>query len=248
MQYVNIFEVKVRLEDSWNMHVLSKFLNFIYFRLNVCGSITTLDKLYGTHIGMKIAPEGQVFCAVSIPCNLTPDTPEGQALKRSIQSALVAPLSSSVQNSKVYEAIILQDTTSENKMYLELSRKCCSALVLRSNESYQMEVQFQHNRVSFCTMHRAVDLLPDMKRVLPDLKNCGVPVKNVNYENAVALNMKQQTALDFITGNSSSRKFVAPLLIYGPFGTGKTFTLATAARELSKQPDSKVLICTRTNR
>lgn len=217
----------------------------IYFRLNVCGEITTLDTLNSTQFGMMIAPRGQLFCAVSIPCNLTPDTPEGQALKRSIQSGLIAPLSSSGRNAKVYEAIILQDKTCENKMYLQLSKQCCSDLTLKSNESYEMEVQFQLNRYSFCTMHKAVDLLPDTKRVLPDLKNCGVPVNNIHYE---MLNTKQQAAIDFITGSSNVQKFVAPLLIYGPFGTGKTFTLATAARELCKQPHTKVLICTHTNR
>lgn len=225
---------------------LSFFLVFfLFFRLNVCGEITTLDALNSTQFGMVKAPQGQVFCAVSIPCNLTPDTPEGQVLKRSIQSGLIAPLNSSGQKSKVYEAIILQDKTSDNKMYLQLSKKCCADLALKSNESYHMEVQFQLNRHSFCTMHRAVDLLPDTKRVLPDLENCGVPVNNIHNEK---LNAKQQSAIDFITGNTSVQKFVAPLLIYGPFGTGKTFTLATAARELCKQPDNKVLICTHTNR
>ncbi|XP_040889071.1 helicase with zinc finger domain 2-like isoform X2 [Toxotes jaculatrix] len=213
-------------------------------RLNVCGEITTLDTLPSTQFGTMIAPPGELFCAVSVPCKLTPDTPEGLVLKRSIQSGLIAPLSSTGQNSKVYEAIILQYRTSENKMYLQLSKKCCSDLKLKSNETYRMEVQFQLNRHSFCTMHKAVDLLPDTNRVLPDLKNSGVPVNNIRYEN---LNAKQQSAVDFIMGNSNVQKFVAPLLIYGPFGTGKTFTLATAARELSKQPHNKVLICTHTN-
>ncbi|XP_042261546.1 helicase with zinc finger domain 2 isoform X1 [Thunnus maccoyii] len=213
-------------------------------RLNVCGEIKTSDKLDSTQCGMISAPRGELFCSISIPCNLTPDTPEGRVLKRSIKSGLIAPLSSSGRNSKVYEANILQDKTSENKMYLQLSKKCCSDLMLKSNESYQMEVQFQLDRYSFCTMHKAVDLLHDTKRVLPDLKNCGVPVNDIHHEK---LNVKQQSAVDFITGNSSGQNCVAPLLIYGPFGTGKTFTLATAARQLCKQPHNKVLICTHTN-
>ncbi|CAK6966077.1 helicase with zinc finger domain 2-like [Scomber scombrus] len=213
-------------------------------RLNVCGEIKTLDVLNSPEFGMMIAPPGELFCSVSTPCNLTPDTPEGQVLKRSIKSGLIAPLCSSGRNSKVYEANILQDTRSANEMYLELSKRCCSHLILKRNESYQMEVQFQLDRDSFCTMHKAVDLLPDTKRVLPDLKNCSVPAKHMHYEE---LNVKQKSAFDFITGFSSVQKSVAPLLIYGPFGTGKTFTLATAARELSKEPNNKVLICTHTN-
>lgn len=212
--------------------------------LNVCGEMTAEDTLDSIQFGMKKSPSGQVFLAVSVPCSLTPDTPEGQVLKRSIQSALVAPLSPNSPNPKVYEARILKDTISENKMYLQLSKNCCSDLALESNESYQMEVQFVMYRLSFCTMHNAVDGLTDMKCVLPDLKNCGVPVNGIRCEK---LNTKQRMALDFITGNSNDKKSVAPLLIYGPFGTGKTLTLATAARELCKQPKNKVLICTHTN-
>lgn len=132
-------------------------------------------------------------------------------------------------------------------MYLELSRECCSDLSLRSGESHQMEVQFQLNRVRFCTMHRAVDLLPDTTRVLPDLGRCEVPVPDRCGNGIPALNVKQKEALGFAVGSSDATS-VAPLLIYGPFGTGKTFTLATAARQLSKDPGNKVLICTWTNR
>lgn len=216
-----------------------------YLRLSVCGEMTTQDILSSIQFGIKKPPVGQVFLAVSVPCSLTPDTPEGQVLKRSIQSALVAPLPSNDGFRKVYEAIILKGTTSENKMYLVLSKNCCADLALKSNESYQMEVQFMMNRLSFCTMHKAIDILTDTKGVLPDLQNCGVPVNNIRSEK---LNTKQKFALNFITGNSTVPKSVAPLLIYGPFGTGKTFTLATAARELCRQPGNKVLICTHTNR
>lgn len=194
---------------------------------------------------MNFAPPGELFCAVSIPYTLTIDSPEGLVLKRSIQSGLIAPLNSSQPNSKVYEASILREGTNKNQIILQLPKQCCSDLALQRNESYEMEVQFQLDRYSFCTMHKTVDLLPDTTKVLPDLRNCELPVSTATFEN---LNTKQQTAIRFILGDCNSKKSVAPLLIYGPFGTGKTFTLATAARELSKHPQNKVLICTHTNR
>lgn len=207
--------------------------------------MTTKDVLVSDQFGMTVAPVGQLFCVVSIPSYLTLDTSEGQLLKRSIYTGLIAPMCLNGHNTKVYEAIILQEKASDNTIYLQLSSKCCTELELRRNESYQMEVQFQLDRLYFCMMHKAVDNLPDTRKVLPDLKNCEVPESNTLYEN---LNEKQQSAVAFITGRSNSQRFVAPLLIYGPFGTGKTFTLGTAARELCKQPENKVLICTHTNR
>uniref|UniRef100_A0A8C7KD26 Helicase with zinc finger domain 2 n=1 Tax=Oncorhynchus kisutch TaxID=8019 RepID=A0A8C7KD26_ONCKI len=213
-------------------------------RLNVRGTITLSATLDNLLFGMKIAPLGELFCAVSVPYNLTPDTPEGLMLRRGIQSALIAPVSSDNQSHKVYEAIILRDATSEYKIHLQLSKRCCSDLKLQKNETCEMEVQFQLNRLKFCEMHKAIDLLPDTERVLPDFRNCSVPVNKIQYPK---LNAKQQAAIDFIIGDSDGRESVAPLLIYGPFGTGKTFTLATAAKELVRQPHTRVLICTLTN-
>uniref|UniRef100_A0A667XTW8 RNB domain-containing protein n=1 Tax=Myripristis murdjan TaxID=586833 RepID=A0A667XTW8_9TELE len=212
-------------------------------RLNVCGEVS-MSATLETKFGTVTVAHGELVGSVSIPYSLTPDTPEGFALRRSIQSALIAPASSDDQNTKVYEAEILQDTTSEKKIHLRLSRRCCSDLALRSDEVRQMEVQFQLNRHKFCTMHKAVDLLPDTHQVLPDLENCAVPAQEVRHDK---LNAKQQLAVAFVTGEADGKKAVAPLLIYGPFGTGKTFTLATAAIELTKTPRNKVLICTHTN-
>ncbi|XP_016522614.1 helicase with zinc finger domain 2 isoform X2 [Poecilia formosa] len=213
-------------------------------RLNVCGQITTITRLNDPKFGMEFARQGELFCSVSIPHKLTMDSAEGLVLKRNVQSALIAPVDSLHPKSKVYEAKVLNLRTNENQIHLQLSKQCCSDLSLKDNQSYQMEVQFQLDRLSFCTMHKAVDLLPDTTRVLPDLKHCGVPVSDVTYEN---LNSKQQSALGFITGNHDGGKFTAPLLIYGPFGTGKTFTIATAAIELCRHPQNKILICTHTN-
>ncbi|XP_069544395.1 3'-5' exoribonuclease HELZ2, partial [Brachyistius frenatus] len=209
-------------------------------RLNVCGEVSTRDILSSPQSGMDVSPRGHLFCVVPTRCPLTVDSPEGQVLKRSVHCGLIAPSPSS--GLKVYEASMLR--TTENQMFLLLSKQCCSDLSLRADGLYRMEVQFQLDRHSFCTLHKAVDLLPDTRRVLPDLHNCAVPISDVLYEK---LNTKQQSAVHFITGRSGAQQFVAPLLIYGPFGTGKTLTLATAARELIRQPHNKVLICTHTN-
>ena len=41
-----------------------------------------------------------------------------------------------------------------------------------------------------------------------------------------------------------------PFIVYGPFGTGKTLTLAEAAKAavFSASKDSRILICTHSNR
>lgn len=39
----------------------------------------------------------------------------------------------------------------------------------------------------------------------------------------------------------------SPLVVFGPFGTGKTFTLNQAIRELVTRESNRVLLCTHTN-
>uniref|UniRef100_A0A3B3B4C7 C3H1-type domain-containing protein n=1 Tax=Oryzias melastigma TaxID=30732 RepID=A0A3B3B4C7_ORYME len=216
----------------------------IVSRLNICGKITTMAILMSPKFGMEFALQGELFGVISVPCKLTVDSPEGLVLKQSIHSVLMGPVNTNHPQAKVYEASILPGKTNESQIHLRLSKQCCSDLALKKNETYKMEVQFQLDCYSFGIWHKAADLLPDTTRVLPNFGNCGVPVGNVTFEK---LNPKQQSAVDFILGDCNGKKFVAPLLIYGPFGTGKTFTLATATRELCKNRQNKVLICTYTN-
>ncbi|XP_030643380.1 helicase with zinc finger domain 2 [Chanos chanos] len=211
-------------------------------RLSVRGTVELSAQVCGDDFGLWRACPGELFAAVYLPYVLTADAPEGLILKRSVQSALVSHVSAEKGSNQVYEVMVLRVRGSERQIYLQLPERCCSELKLQNNTLCEMEVQFQLKRLWFCEMHKAIDLLQDLKNVLPDFGHSDIPVHKIKYPK---LNAKQQAAMDFILGDSSQN--VAPLLIYGPFGTGKTFTLASAAKELVRQPNTKVLICTLTN-
>ncbi|XP_048877851.1 helicase with zinc finger domain 2 [Brienomyrus brachyistius] len=219
-------------------------LEEVVSRLSLQKNISLTKGISGPAFGMKFAPDMELFAKVPVHFSLTPDTPEGYVLRRSVCSALVAPASAANQNNQVYEADIVRDASSENMMCLQLSKRCCHDMGLQNNMTCDMEVQFQISRLPLCEMHEAVDLLPEVEMVLPDMSQCCVPVHAVEYPR---LNAKQQAAMSFILGESDGKRSVAPLLIYGPFGTGKTYTLATVAKELVRQPGTRVLICTHTN-
>ncbi|KAL2090569.1 hypothetical protein ACEWY4_012832 [Coilia grayii] len=224
----------------------------IVCRLNLRGNITMSSMLSDIVFGLKMACEGELFGALETSHALTPDTPEGFMLKRGVESVLVGEIATNDQSQKVYEALILRDTASEKKIHLQLSRGCCTDLGLQKDQTREMEVQFQLNRLWFCEMHKAIDLLPDFHHVLPDFRTTCVPVYSTKRPSEKRqylkdLNEKQQAAMDVILGHTEGKSIVAPLLIYGPFGTGKTSTLAVAAVELMKEDHTRVLICTHTN-
>ena len=68
------------------------------------------------------------------------------------------------------------------------------------------------------------------------------------------MNPRQEKAARFICtagglrGNSYFRG-KGPVIIFGPFGTGKTYTMANSVkRTLILRNDSRILICARSNR
>ncbi|XP_063060760.1 3'-5' exoribonuclease HELZ2-like [Engraulis encrasicolus] len=225
----------------------------IVCRLNVRGAVKFSKALCEKTFGLKIAPEGELFGALQTSHILTPDTPEGVMLRRRVKSVLVGEMTTDDQRQAVYEARILPDTASEKSIHLQLSSKCCADLGLENDQTREMEVQFQLNRLWFCEMHKAINLLPDFCHVLPDFRTKRVPVytnkrtteKHQQYLND--LNEKQQAAMAIILGHTEGNTSVAPLLIYGPFGTGKTHTLVVAVVELMKEDRNRVLIFTHTN-
>ncbi|XP_073704971.1 3'-5' exoribonuclease HELZ2 [Garra rufa] len=215
-------------------------------RLNICARVFLSDQLSD---GKFFTDSRTLFATLKVPCSLTPDAPEGLMLKRGVQMALVncipAKASESVEHrNNVYEALVLKQAVGEYHISLHLSAQCVSELQLKKETWCKMEVQFQLDRLSFCQIHQAIDYLPDLHNVLPDFSKCCVPV---NITKQSELNNKQQIALNFILGKCEGNKVAPPLLIYGPFGTGKTLCLASAATKLALRSENKVLICTYTN-
>lgn len=64
--------------------------------------------------------------------------------------------------------------------------------------------------------------------------------------NEERLNSRQKKAV--VLGTADHNVSIPPVLLMGPFGTGKTFTLAQTALEILQQLDTRILICTHSNR
>ncbi|XP_067314831.1 3'-5' exoribonuclease HELZ2 [Pseudorasbora parva] len=214
-------------------------------RLNLRGTVQLKNQLSDDMFGMKWAYPGELFAAVPVSQPLTPDAPQGFIVKRHAIRSLVRVVKNNNYLGPIYEAEFLKDTTTDKQVHLQLSKHCCTDLNLKNGEDCEMEVQFQINRLWFCEMHKAIDDLFDLDKVLPDLKNSNLCISC--QSDAQELNEKQQAAMNFVLGVTDNKSSIPPLLIYGPFGTGKTRTLAKMAQALVQQPQNKILICTHTN-
>ncbi|KAL0191816.1 hypothetical protein M9458_014514, partial [Cirrhinus mrigala] len=89
----------------------------------------------------------------------------------------------------------------------------------------EMEVQFQLNRLWFCKMHKAIDDLPNLDKVLPDLKNSNFCISF--QSDTGELNEKQQAAMNFVLSVTGNRSSIPPLLIYGPIKAKESYLRST---------------------
>ncbi|TRY98909.1 hypothetical protein DNTS_032004 [Danionella cerebrum] len=243
-QWNGLIEPENYKQDMHNfLYREEKVIGELLSRLNLRAVVELKQILSDERSGSMYAPLGTLFAAVPLSHPLTPDAPEGFIVKRHSIRCLVCAVENNAYLGHAYEAAFLRNAAIETHVHLELSEAFCSALDLQDGDQYEMEVQFQVDRLWFCKMHQAVDNLCSLDKVFPDLRNSISPVSSQN--NPEGLNVKQQAAMNFVLG--ASDKSMPPLLIYGPFGTGKTQTLAKMAQALVKKPQNKILICTHTN-
>lgn len=195
----------------------------------------------------KYAHNGELFANMQLSSVLSEDSAPGRLVLTNCSAVLLASVKSKgEENRKVYEAII--EDKGKTVIYIRLSKKCVEDLKLKPDRDFTAEVQFQLNRLPICEMHFAVDRLHPASLVFPDITVMPPTPWNDN-KNSVnldpRLNPKQKEAVLAITTPLSIR--LPPVLIIGPFGTGKTFTLAQAVKMLLEDPSSRVLVCTHSN-
>lgn len=148
---------------------------------------------------------------------------------------------------KVYEALI--EDKGKSMIYLRLPAHCVSDLNLITNVEFLADIQFQLNRLTYCEWHHAIDKIVDYRMIFPETylepSIPWTPKKQWSENLDPKLNSKQKEAVLAITAISNIG--LPPILLIGPFGTGKTFTLASSIQQLLLQSDTRILICTHSN-
>lgn len=131
------------------------------------------------------AMAGELFARVPLQENLTEDTDAGRLILSSVRKVLLAPQSDSAK--MVYEAFIVNkenfefDGRGKDFIYLCLSPVCVKRLQLKAGTSLDVEIQFQMDRLFFCRMHFAIDLLQSMDTVFPDVPKIN-PLRNETHD------------------------------------------------------------------
>ncbi|XP_059989064.1 probable helicase with zinc finger domain isoform X1 [Lagenorhynchus albirostris] len=243
-----------RLHDLLYIEEIAQYKEVSKFNLKVQLQILASFMLTGVSGGAKYAQNGQLFGRFKLTETLSEDTLAGRLVMTKVNAVYLLPVPKEklVQTQgtkeKVYEATIEEKT--KEYIFLRISRECCEELNLRPDYDTQVELQFQLNRLPLCEMHYALDRIKDNGVLFPDITMTPTipwsPNRQWDEQLDPRLNAKQKEAVLAVTTPLSIQ--LPPVLIIGPYGTGKTFTLAQAVKHiLQQQETSRILICTHSN-
>ncbi|XP_053563874.1 probable helicase with zinc finger domain [Bombina bombina] len=242
-----------RLHDLLYIEEIAQFKEVSKFNIKVQLQLVASFMLTGVSGGAKYAQNGQLFGRFKLTETLSEDTLAGRLVMTKVNAVYLLPVAkekspqSQGTKEKVFEAVIEEKT--KDYIFLRICKDCCEELRLRSDREMQVELQFQLNRLPLCEMHYALDRVKDNSILFPDL-SMTPPIPwspNRQWDELLdpRLNAKQKEAILAITTPLSVQ--LPPVLIIGPYGTGKTFTLAQAVKHILKQQETRVLICTHSN-
>uniref|UniRef100_A0A2K5I4S5 C3H1-type domain-containing protein n=1 Tax=Colobus angolensis palliatus TaxID=336983 RepID=A0A2K5I4S5_COLAP len=243
-----------RLHDLLYIEEIAQYKEISKFNLKVQLQILASFMLTGVSGGAKYAQNGQLFGRFKLTETLSEDTLAGRLVMTKVNAVYLLPVpkqklgQTQGTKEKVYEATIEEKT--KEYIFLRLSRECCEELNLRPDCDTQVELQFQLNRLPLCEMHYALDRIKDNGVLFPDISMTPTipwsPNRQWDEQLDPRLNAKQKEAVLAITTPLAIQ--LPPVLIIGPYGTGKTFTLAQAVKHiLQQQETSRILICTHSN-
>ncbi|XP_073901586.1 probable helicase with zinc finger domain isoform X3 [Castor canadensis] len=235
-----------RLHDLLYIEEIAQYKEVSKFNLKVQLQILASFMLTGVSGGAKYAQNGQLFGRFKLTETLSEDTLAGRLVMTKVNAVYLLPVPKEklVQTQgtkeKVYEATIEEKT--KEYIFLRISRECCEELNLRPDCDTQVELQFQLNRLPLCEMHYALDRIKDNGVLFPDISMTPTipwsPNRQWDEQLDPRLNAKQKEAVLAITTPLSIQ--LPPVLIIGPYGTGKTFTLAQAVKHILQQQETRV--------
>ncbi|XP_052276348.1 uncharacterized protein LOC127875362 isoform X2 [Dreissena polymorpha] len=199
-----------------------------------------------TNFEGRVQRQDKLFANIQLNDEFKADTLAAQLLFRDTNYVLIRPLTDDTKT-KVYEVLILR--LQKDSIVVQVTDTFVNDVDFSSKKEIPIEVQMQLNRSNLLNMHKAIDNLDGLHLVLPEnfphLDISETPMSPID-EDLDKCNKNQRDAIRkaAVTGVMEA----PPLLIVGPFGTGKTFTIAQATKYIiHKESSARVLICTHSN-
>ncbi|CAH0546095.1 unnamed protein product [Brassicogethes aeneus] len=196
----------------------------------------------------KYSSDGELFASLPLGKLLSEDSSEGRLILMNCNMVYLCPVRAEPTGKRqIYEAWI--EDKGKTTIYLRLPAEMVRKLNITTDYDFEAHIQFQLNRVPYCIWHYVLDKMSNFRSIFPETfvepTIPWSPSRQWSKDLDARLNLKQKEAIVAIT--TPLDVVLPPILVIGPFGTGKTFTLAQAIKELIREPGNRVLLCTHSN-
>eukprot|EP00057_Strongylocentrotus_purpuratus_P026536 XP_011681010.1 PREDICTED: uncharacterized protein LOC579093 [Strongylocentrotus purpuratus] len=193
------------------------------------------------------AEEGELFGTITLDKPLHDDSEASRLVQEFVETIFIK---FHEQSDVVYEA--LKKQAEKGAVVITLGSSCVKERQLKGGMNVSVTIQLCISRERFLSMHHAVDTLSCMDTVLPKGQQPNRFPEVAAKDCLEGLNSRQEQVVRLIksleTRGKEATTYSGPTMILGPFGTGKTHTLAKAIqRTLTERKDAKFLICTHSN-
>ncbi|KAF0290524.1 putative helicase with zinc finger domain [Amphibalanus amphitrite] len=197
---------------------------------------------------------GELFARLHTEQELSADTAAGRLILDNCERALLAPVTKNPTEPtkrKVYEVLIA--AKAKNDIYFRLPSQMVSDLSLNDDDDAMLRaaVRFLPSRQWSCDMQEGCRLAAEKAPHLlfPDTAQRPTipwnPASHWRPEDE-KLNPRQKEAINAMTVTVPQP--LPPVLVLGPYGTGKTYTMAHGVKHiLNGSENSRILICTHSN-
>ncbi|CAD5125946.1 DgyrCDS14125 [Dimorphilus gyrociliatus] len=251
VNYVKYYQKLLYLEEYYCQKLLDVFIhgktkavitNFIQTELH----------------GIKYSSDDTLFAKIPIS-NLVPDTKSGNILARNCSYILIKVITNEDDETPVvYETLIVRDSNfglcldDLDYLYVHLSRTVVNLIGLKPSMELEIECKIVLNPYKFCHWHYALNELD--KRNLIHLTSPEDTALNMiqkiyhltECKTEIETNLQQRKVVSAIINQSLLGS--KPIVVYGPFGCGKTEILATSVKAIKINNSlSRILICTHVN-
>ncbi|XP_066267534.1 3'-5' exoribonuclease HELZ2-like [Branchiostoma lanceolatum] len=216
------------------------------FTIETTGIVSNeLKKTYMDSTQVEYVHPGELFIQIDLNEALSEDTPQGYLLTRSLSPKAYVIIDTECDDRDAHEVWVEWKT--KNNIWLKIPSSVCQHFGLEQDTRVKMEVQFKLDRGPMLFRHCAVDAIKDLTVVFPPdvSKRFWKNLRKQSPSPPHTLNDMQREAFSKITAPTEIE--TPPVLLIGPFGTGKTHTIAAAASAAAQQPGSRILICTHSN-
>ncbi|XP_067948006.1 probable helicase with zinc finger domain [Watersipora subatra] len=190
------------------------------------------------------ARPAELFGELPLDNALSEDTVPGRILLQNVNSLLIT-CDTDPCPSVVFECPILDQ--GKAGVIFRVTAEMVKFSKIKAQTSRRCQVQFVVNRLPFCEMHSALDQLNNIVRFFPapqymQALQFQAPTDEIRSR-TFTLNRKQKDGFNAMTKPVQPH----PVLLIGPFGTGKTLTLAATLLHLIENIENRILVCTHSN-